>query len=80
VDGVRRLPSGRPLEFTLTYGTDSPTWPLYDRWQVLFAQHLPVIMIAKPMAVGAIHNRYRNYIYSLGVVPGFNPVPLIYQQ
>jgi peptide/nickel transport system substrate-binding protein len=187
-DGVRRLPSGRPLEFTLTYGTDSATWPpiatilqndlrqigvrvnlqgilsrtllsvglsgnfdalllafgdqpdpelrrpiwqpggalyywhratqpaapggdpnvaamqpwerqvydlweaagttvsrpqrkaLYDRWQVLFAQHLPVIMIAKPMAVGAIHNRYGNYLYSLGVIPGHNPVPLIYQK
>jgi peptide/nickel transport system substrate-binding protein len=53
---------------------------LYDRWQVLFAQNLPVIMIAKPMAVGAISTRYRNYIYSLGVIPGFNPVPLIFRQ
>jgi peptide/nickel transport system substrate-binding protein len=187
-DGVRQLPSGRPLEFTLTYGTDSAVWPpiatilqndlrqigvrvhlqgvlsrtllstglagnfdalllafgdqpdpelrrpiwqpggalyywhratqpaapggepnlvamqpwereirdiwetaggtvsrpqrkaLYDRWQTLFAQNLPVIMIAKPMAVGAIHNRYGNYIYSLGVIPGYNPVPLIYQK
>jgi peptide/nickel transport system substrate-binding protein len=188
-DGIRRLPGGRPLEFTLTYGTDSTVWPpiatilqndlkrigvrvnlqgilsrtllstglsgnyealllafgdqpdpelrkpiwqpggalyywhratqpsrpggepnfaamrpwerqiydiwetagttaaqppqrkaLYDRWQVLFAESLPVIMIAKPMAVGAIHNRYGNYIYSLGVIPGFNPVPLIYQK
>ena len=53
---------------------------LYDRWQSLFAQNLPVIMIAKPMAVGAIQNRYGNYVYSLGVIPGFNPVPLIYQR
>ncbi len=187
-DGIRQLPDGRPLEFTLTYGTDSAVWPplatilqndlkqigvrvnlqgilsrtllstglsgnyealllafgdqpdpelrkpiwqpggalyywhratqpskpggepnfaamqpwerqmheiwemggttvsrpqrkaLYDRWQVLFAQNLPVIMIAKPKAVGAIQNRYGNYIYSLGVIPGLNPVPLIYQK
>ena len=187
-DGVRQQPNGRPLEFTLTYGTDSAVWPpiatilqndlkqigvrvnlqgilsrtllstglsgnyealllafgdqpdpelrkpiwqpggalyywhratqppapggepnfaamqpwerqvydiweaagttvsrpqrkaLYDQWQVLFAQNLPVIMIAKPMTVGAIYNRYGNYLYSLGVIPGFNPVPLIYQK
>ncbi|HEV8339931.1 MAG TPA: ABC transporter substrate-binding protein [bacterium] len=187
-DGVRQLQSGRPLEFTLTYGTDSAVWPpiatilqndlkqigvkvnlqgilsrtllstglsgnyealllafgdqpdpelrkpiwqpggalyywhrttqpatpggepnfaamqpwerqvydiwetggttvsrpqrkaLYDKWQVLFAQNLPVIMIAKPMAVGAIQNRYGNYLYSLGVIPGYNPVPLIFQK
>ncbi|HET6947677.1 MAG TPA: ABC transporter substrate-binding protein [bacterium] len=187
-DGVRRLPNGQPLEFTLTYGTDSSVWPpiatilqndlkqigvranlqgilsrtllstglsgnyealllafgdqpdpelrkpiwqpggalyywhratqpatpggeanfsamqpwerqifdlwetggttvsrpqrkaVYDRWQMLFAQNLPVIMIAKPTAVGAIHNRYGNYLYSLGVIPGYNPVPLIFQR
>jgi peptide/nickel transport system substrate-binding protein len=187
-DGVRQLPSGRPLEFALTHGTDSATWPpiatilqndfkqigvranlqgilsrtllstglsgnyealllafgdqpdpelrkpiwqpggalyywhratlpptpggepnfgamqpwerqvydiwetagttvsrpqrkaLYDRWQVLFAQNLPVIMIAKPTAVGAIHDRYGNYVYTLGVIPGHNPVPLIFQK
>jgi peptide/nickel transport system substrate-binding protein len=53
---------------------------LYDRWQVLFAQNLPVVMIAKPTAVGAIWNRYSNYVYSLGVIPGYNPVPLIHQR
>jgi peptide/nickel transport system substrate-binding protein len=187
-DGVRRLPNGRPLEFTLTYGTDSSVWPpiatilqndlkqigvranlqgilsrtllstglsgnfealllgfgdqpdpelrkpiwqpggalyywhratqpptpdgepnfaamqpwerqtfdiweaagttvsrpqrkaLYDQWQSLFTQNLPVIMIAKPTAVGAIYTRYGNYVYSLGVIPGFNPVPLIYER
>ena len=187
-DGVRVLPTGRPLEFTLTHGTDSVTWPpvatilqndlrqigvrvnlqgvlsrtllstglsgnfealllafgdqpdpelrkpiwqpggalyywhrstlppapggdpnfsamqpwerqthdiweaagttvsrpqrkaLYDRWQTLFAQNLPVIMIAKPTAVGVVHDRYGNYIYSLGVIPGYNPVPLMYQK
>lgn len=51
---------------------------LYDRWQMLFAQNLPVIMIAKPFAVGAVQNKYANYIYSLGQIPGFNPAPLIY--
>jgi len=187
-DGVRRLPDGRALEFTLTYGTDSSVWPpvatilqndlkqigvranlqgilsrtllstglsgnfealllgfgdqpdpelrkpiwqpggelyywhratapatpggepnfaamqpwerqtfdiwetagttvsrpqrkaLYDQWQALFAQNLPVIMIAKPTAVGAIYTRYGNYLYSLGVIPGYNPVPLIYER
>lgn len=187
-DGVRRLSSGQPLEFTLTYGTDSAVWPpiatiiqndlkqigvranlqgilsrtllstglsgnyevlllafgdqpdpelrkpiwqpggalyywhratqpatpggepnfaamqpwerqiydlwetggtttsrpqrkaVYDRWQMLFAQNLPVIMIAKPTAVGAVYNRYGNYIYSLGVIPGYNPVPLMFQR
>jgi peptide/nickel transport system substrate-binding protein len=37
-------------------------------------------MIAKPTAVGAIYTRYGNYVYSLGVIPGFNPVPLIYER
>lgn len=53
---------------------------LYDQWQRLFAQNLPVIMIAKPMAVGVIYSRYGNYIYSLGVIPGYNPVPLIFER
>jgi len=67
-------------ETAATAAQPSQRKTLYDRWQVLFAQNLPVIMIAKPMAVGAIQKRYGNYIYSLGVIPGFNPVPLIYQQ
>lgn len=53
---------------------------LYDRAQTLFAQNVLVIMIAKPTAVAAISNRYGNYLYSLGVIPGLNPVPLIYQK
>jgi peptide/nickel transport system substrate-binding protein len=53
---------------------------LYTRWQLLFAQNLPVTPIAKPENIGAISNKYGNYIYNLGVIPGYNPVPLIYQK
>jgi peptide/nickel transport system substrate-binding protein len=34
---------------------------LYDRWQLLSAQNLPVIMIAKPTAVAAGHARLGNF-------------------
>ncbi|RIH75191.1 hypothetical protein Mcate_02360 [Meiothermus taiwanensis] len=44
------------------------------------AREAQVIMIAKEYAVGAVSNRYGNYIYSLGVIPGFNPVPLMFQR
>ncbi|MCD0158094.1 ABC transporter substrate-binding protein [Deinococcus sp. 6GRE01] len=53
---------------------------LYTRWQLLFAQNLPVTPIAKPENIGAVSNKYGNYIYNLGVIPGYNPVPLIYQK
>lgn len=53
---------------------------LYTRWQLLFAQNLPVTPIAKPENIGAISNKYGNYIYNLGVIPGYNPVPLIFQK
>lgn len=53
---------------------------LYTRWQLLFAQNLPVTPIAKPENIGAVSNRYGNYIYNLGVIPGYNPVPLIYKK
>ncbi|GBF06206.1 extracellular solute-binding protein [Deinococcus aerius] len=53
---------------------------LYTRWQLLFAQNLPVTPIAKPENIGAISNKYGNYIYNLGVIPGYNPVPLVYQK
>jgi len=53
---------------------------LYTRWQVIFAQNLPVIPIAKPENIGVISNKYGNYIYNLGVIPGYNPVPLVYQK
>ena len=53
---------------------------LYTRWQLLFAQNLPVTPIAKPENIGAVSNKFGNYIYNLGVIPGYNPVPLIYQK
>lgn len=53
---------------------------LYDRWQAIFAREAMVIMIAKENAVGAVSKRYGNYIYSLGVIPGYNPVPIMYQK
>lgn len=53
---------------------------LYTRWQLIFAQNLPVTPIAKPENVGAVSNKFGNYIYNLGVIPGYNPVPLIYQK
>ncbi|GEM83547.1 MAG: hypothetical protein KatS3mg074_074 [Meiothermus sp.] len=53
---------------------------LYDRWQSIAAREAQVIMIAKEYAVGAVSNRYGNYIYSLGVIPGFNPLPLMFQR
>jgi peptide/nickel transport system substrate-binding protein len=53
---------------------------LYTRWQLLFAQNLPVTPLAKPENIGAVSNKYGNYIYNLGVIPGYNPVPLIYQK
>ena len=53
---------------------------LYTRWQLLFAHNLPVIPLLKPENIGAISNKYGNYIYNLGVIPGYNPVPLIYQK
>ncbi|WP_019008435.1 ABC transporter substrate-binding protein [Deinococcus aquatilis] len=53
---------------------------LYTRWQLIFAQNLPVTPIAKPENIGAVSNKFGNYIYNLGVIPGYNPVPLIYQK
>lgn len=53
---------------------------LYTRWQLLFAQNLPVTPIAKPENIGAVSNKFGNYIYNLGVIPGYNPVPLMYQK
>lgn len=53
---------------------------LYTRWQLNFAQNLPVTPIAKPENIGAISDKYGNYVYNLGVIPGYNPVPLIFQK
>ena len=69
----------RCLDKLLPHKEDLFTY-LKHRWQALFAQNLPVIMLAKPMAVGAVWDRYGNYLYGLGVIPGYNPVPLIFQK
>ncbi|MGI8747835.1 MAG: ABC transporter substrate-binding protein [Deinococcus sp.] len=53
---------------------------LYTRWQGLFARNLPVIPIVKPENIGVVSTHYGNYIYNLGVIPGYNPVPLIYRK
>lgn len=53
---------------------------LYTRWQLIFAQNLPVTPIAKPENIGAVSSKYGNYVYNLGVIPGYNPVPLIFQK
>jgi peptide/nickel transport system substrate-binding protein len=51
---------------------------LYGEWQELNAVNVPVIMIAKPANVAAVYNKVQNFVYSLGVIPGYNPVPLYY--
>ncbi len=33
-------------------------------------------MIAKPANIAAVSNRVGNFIFNLGVIPGYNPVPL----
>jgi peptide/nickel transport system substrate-binding protein len=48
---------------------------LYQEWQVLNAENVPVIMIAKPANVAAAYNSVQNFVYSLGVIPGYNPLP-----
>lgn len=53
---------------------------LYDRWQAIFARNALVIMIAKEFAVGAVSTRYGNYIFNPGFIPGYNPVPLMFQK
>jgi peptide/nickel transport system substrate-binding protein len=47
----------------------------YREWQRLNAMHVPVIMIAKPGNVAAVYDHIGNFVYSLGVIPGYNPVP-----
>lgn len=49
---------------------------LYKEWQRLNAEYAPVIMIAKPTNVAAVWDHVGNFVYSLGVIPGYNPVPL----
>jgi len=51
---------------------------LYSEWQMLNAENLPVIMMVKPVNAAAVYNRVGNFVYSLGVIPGYNPVPLYF--
>ena len=51
----------------------------YREWQRLNAEYVPVIMIAKPGNVAAVYDHIGNFVYSLGVIPGYNPVPLYYR-
>ncbi len=48
----------------------------YREWQRINAEMVPVIMIAKPTNIAAVQNRIGNFMYSLGVIPGYNPVVL----
>lgn len=50
----------------------------YRVWQVLNAVNVPVIMIAKPSNIAAVYDHVGNFVYNLGVIPGYNPVPLYY--
>ncbi|HRN17679.1 MAG TPA: ABC transporter substrate-binding protein [Trueperaceae bacterium] len=51
---------------------------LYKEWQRINAEKVPVIMIAKPANIAAVHNSVGNFVYNLGVIPGYNPVPLYF--
>jgi len=53
---------------------------LYREWQRLNAEYLPVIMIAKPGNVAAVYDHVGNFAYSLGVIPGYNPVPFYFRR
>jgi peptide/nickel transport system substrate-binding protein len=53
---------------------------LYQEWQEINATNVPVIMIAKPANVAVAYNKVNNFVYSLGVIPGYNPVPLYFLQ
>ncbi len=51
---------------------------LYKEWERINAEKVPVIMIAKPANIAAVHNSVGNFVYNLGVIPGYNPVPLYF--
>lgn len=50
----------------------------YKDWQRINAEMVPVIMIAKPANIAAVQENVGNFIYNLGVIPGYNPVPHYY--
>ena len=51
---------------------------LYREWQRINAEQALVIMIAKPSNIAAVYNHVHNFVYSLGVIPGYNPVPFYF--
>ncbi len=51
---------------------------LYREGQVILAQYMPVIMIAKPANITVVRDTLSNFVFSLGVIPGYNPLPLFY--
>jgi peptide/nickel transport system substrate-binding protein len=52
----------------------------YREWQRLNAEYVPVIMIAKPGNVAAVYDHVGNFVYNLGVIPGYNPVPFYFRR
>lgn len=53
---------------------------LYDRWQNIIARETMMIPLVKPESVAAFSNRYGNVLYNPMLIPGFNPVPLVFQR
>ena len=51
---------------------------LYQEGQQILAQYMPVLMIAKPANITVVRDTLSNFVYSLGVIPGYNPVPFFY--
>lgn len=51
---------------------------LYREGQQLLAKYMPVIMIVKPANITVVRDTLQNFVYTLGVIPGYNPVPLYY--
>jgi peptide/nickel transport system substrate-binding protein len=51
---------------------------LYQEGQNILAQYMPVLMIAKPANITVVRDTLSNFVYSLGVIPGYNPVPFFY--
>ncbi len=51
---------------------------LYQEGQNILAQYMPVLMIAKPANITVVRDTLSNFVYNLGVIPGYNPVPFFY--
>ncbi len=51
---------------------------LYQEGQQILGQYMPVIMIAKPANITVVRDTLSNFVYSLGVIPGYNPLPFFY--